>query len=66
MNFDINYLNHNFEIIEPGYCYCRKCQLDGIYYTESITGVYIFFRNDGELKQLNLSCEDIIIKNIIE
>lgn len=71
MNFDKNYLNHDLagkNQFEKSYFYCIKCN-STIYYDSLLNAnylykYYILINNNWE--ELTLTCEEVIIKNIIE
>ncbi len=76
MEFDSNYLNHNFEptihlkIGQEIWYDCKKCNVTIMFdkYCElHLKQGYIFFLGDNLIiSNEQFTCEEIIIKNIIE
>ncbi len=63
----IDYLNHNFKIMELGYCYCIKCLLGPVYFNNiNDFCPYTIEKINSKFELVKLTCEEIIIKNIIE
>lgn len=73
--FQIEYLGHSFNFRKQyEMCYCLKCNIrvyfpfeEEIYAKNIIKGnKYLYLNNYIEWVDLNLSCDEYIIKNIIE
>lgn len=66
---NVNYLNHFFEATTVGHYYiCRTCDV-GIYYYEyaDTCRYYVLIdESDDGLRIFELTCNEVLIKNIIE
>ena len=68
---DLNYKNHNFQLtggISEYHYFCTKCNVSMWYNYDSTYNFYgLFIDNLKDYKKVKyLTCEEIIIKNIIE
>lgn len=62
----MEYLDHSFFIIKDhtyGFYICEKCKIQ-VYYQNSVDGMYGLI--DNIWKKLDIGCNEVIIKNIIE
>ena len=67
MNFNDNYLNHSFEIVNELTTWTDgKCKICGIFaYYSKILKVY-FRLPTSSSSELKLRCEEMLIKNLLE
>lgn len=61
--FDKNYMKHDFEPIINNYRFyrCAKCKCS-VYYFPNSNEYYMIL----DLKDISLTCDEVIIKNVIE
>lgn len=65
---NINYLNHSFKVIDDEFVWtdikCEICDVFVVYFKNA--SIYEIIGQFGDYKKLNLTCEEVIIKKLLE